>query len=420
MYITRIQLSNICGIQEIDLEFGGRNQSPSPTVLIGKNGTGKSSVLRAIALGLASESEATALLAEPFGSPFVSADEKRGTIEIELVDRKGCEVFRPLKSIEKVGRTDEKLKDEGPADESVGSGPLVVGFGAGRSNEGSESSRAVYSIVDSAYMLFNYDGTFIQPELTLRRLRDFVGGGRYEVVLSKIKSALGIGESDVLGFLAGGGVVVSGPHIRESIPLDSWADGYRVTLSWILDIYGWAMRHSIRSGYDDDFAAIDSEGNVRGILLIDEIEQHLHPSMQERIVGSVKQLFPEMQLIATTHSPLVLQGVDATEVISLQRDSEGDQLKAMRPTDYSGFSVEDLLTATELFQSPAYSRRVESLRREYRSLMARPALAQLQRKRLTEVGSELASLRILVAHEYERDSISRLEDRLEELLDDSR
>ena len=402
------------------MEFGGREKSPDPTVLIGKNGTGKSSVLRAIVLGLASEFEATALLAEPFGRPFVTVGEQRGTVEIQLVDRAGREVARPAKSIEKIGESDERLRNVRIEDETEGIGPLVVAFGAGRSNEGAETSRAVYSIIDSAYMLFNYEGTFIQAELTLRRLRDYIGSKRYDVVLGEIKSALGLRETDELGFLKGGGVAVSGPNIGEAIPLDKWADGYRVTLNWILDIYGWAMRHSGILGTDDEFSAIDRDGSVRGILLVDEIEQHLHPSMQERIVGSVKELFPELQIIATTHSPLVLQGVDATQVISLQRDSEEGDLEAMQPGDYSGFSVEDLLTATELFQTPAYSRRVELLRQEFGLLMARATLSRSERRRLSDVGRELARLRILDPGHFENESMLRLENRLEELLDDSR
>ena len=348
----------------------------------------------------------------------MSVGENKGTVEIELVDHSGRKVSKPAKSIEKFGENDERLRNVGMEDYSDGIGPLVVAFGAGRSNEGAETSRAVYSIIDSAYTLFNYEGTFIQAELTLRRLRDYIGSERYDVVLGGIKSALGLRAADELGFLKGGGVAVSGPSIREAIPLDKWADGYRVTLNWILDIYGWAMRHSGMLGYDDVFSAIDTDGNVRGILLVDEIEQHLHPSMQERIVGSVKELFPEMQIIVTTHSPLVLQGVDSTQVISLQRDDGGRDLEAMQPTDYSGFSVEDLLTADELFQTPAYSKRVERLRHEFGSLMACTTLSRSQRRRLDEVGRELSRLRILSPHHYEDESMSRLESRLEELLDD--
>ena len=188
-------------MRDLDLHLIDREQAPTSTLFIGKNGTGKSSVLRSVALGLASEAEAAALLAEPFGSPFVSVGEEKGTIELELVDQQG-ESHSLIKEIEKHGENEERVKSisgDGPYQQS----PLVVAFGAGRSNEGASSPRSTYTLVDSTYMLFNYEGTFIEPELTLRRLNDYVGTTKYEGVLSRIKSALGLQESDVLEFERG-------------------------------------------------------------------------------------------------------------------------------------------------------------------------------------------------------------------------
>lgn len=55
-----------------------------------------------------------------------------------------------------------------------------------------------------------------------------------------------------------------------------------------------------------------------GIVLIDEIELHMHPSWQRRILGVLKQLFPNVQFIITTHSPQVLGSVDNSyKIISL-------------------------------------------------------------------------------------------------------
>ena len=55
MYVRRVHLKNICGIQDLKLMFMDGEESQASTLFIGKNGTGKSSVLRAIALGLASD-----------------------------------------------------------------------------------------------------------------------------------------------------------------------------------------------------------------------------------------------------------------------------------------------------------------------------------------------------------------------------
>ena len=382
MYVRRIVIADICGIRALDLQLTRGKRGPHTTLFIGKNGTGKSTVLRSIVLGLASNDDAAALLAEPFGSPFVSAGQDKGSIKLELVDQRG-RTHSLTKQIRKQGNNDERVESSPAPD--LQQSPLVVGFGAGRSNEGAESSSGGSdSLVDSSYMLFNYEGTFIQPELTLRRLEDYVGTKAYSRVLNRIRRALGLRRTDVLQFEKGGGVLVSGPYKEKGIPLHAWADGYRVTLNWLLDIYAWAMR---RTG------AIDSGGHVHGVLLVDEIEQHLHPSMQRHIVQSVKKLFPKMQLLASTHSPLVLQGVESHEIVSLHR--RGSRVTAKQLHDYAGSSVEDLLTAEELFRTPPYSAKVEQARKEYRKLVGKRELSSAEREKLGLLGKELARLTIL-------------------------
>ena len=390
MFVRRVTLRNIRGFEDIVLEFPKVDDGvPGCALLIGQNGTGKSSLLRSVVIGLASDAEATALLAEPFGSPFISYGARRGEIYLELVDQFG-EVHFPFKILEKSANDEESVLPKDPApptslDVSLRN-TLVIALGAGRSNEGAESGPPKYSLVNSTYMLFNYEGTFIQPELTLRRLLDFVGQNRYESLLQHIKKALGLRDSHALSLPRGGGVVVSGPQDGREIPLHAWADGYRVTLNWILDIYAWAMRAP---------NAIDAEGRVHGILLIDEVEQHLHPRMQRGIFEALKRLFPKLQIIATTHSPLVIQGVGTSEILSLHREGSAIRLAPLR--DYSGYSVEDLLTAEELFETPPFAAEIEDLRTEYGRLVSKVSLSIEERDQLSVLGKRLADLRVLSA-----------------------
>ena len=381
MYVSRICLESICGIRKLDLHLFEAGEPFRSTVLIGENATGKSSVLPAIVLGLSSQTEANALLAEPFGSPFVHRAANHGVIELDLVDQDGSHHVRKT-TINKVRDDDERVAIE-PGPNTNDKGPMVVAFGAGRSNEGAESSRMKYTIVDSAFMLFNYEGTFVQPELTLRRLKDYVGSQKYETITGRIREALKLRPDNVLDFEKGGGVVVSGPGTEDPIPLQSWADGYRVTLNWILDIYGWVMRFE---------GSIDSEGYVQGILLIDEIEQHLHPSMQRYIVQHLKRLFPKLQVLASSHSPLVVQGAGPQAIVSLYR--ENGEIKSANLRHYTGFSVEDLLTATELFRTPPYSVDVQLLRERYAVLVGKETPSGDEEAELARLGQKLAGLRM--------------------------
>ena len=179
-----------------------------------------------------------------------------------------------------------------------------------------------------------------------------------------------------------------------------------------MDVYAWAMR---RDQSIDNDQSIDIDGHVRGILLIDEVEQHLHPSMQRGIIQSLKDLFPGIQILASTHSPLVVQGVEHHEIISLHRSGTG--VSSANLDDYSGFSVEDLLTASELFNTPPYSLELEEIREKYHLLMAKSELSSSERDQLRSFGQKLARLRIL-APQNEDETLDRLEARLSELAND--
>ena len=419
MHISRIKLNDIRGIKNLELRLSDRARSQASTILIGRNGTGKSSILRALVLGLATAPEATALIAEKFGSPVVTVGESKGLIEIDLVDDSGNLVYSSSKEIVRNGNTEEQVLEKG-AGWRGRRAPLVVGFGAGRSNSGVDSSRGVYSIIDSAYMLFDYDDTFIDPELTLWRLKDLmsqdVDQDVYTEILARIKHALGIDEDHELDLSGARGVAVSGPDGSKTIPIDSWADGYRLTFNWLLDVYAWAMKYRVASAAGDENTSpqvIDNKGYVTGILVIDEIDQHLHPAMQRTIVRNVKNLFPSMQIIASTHSPLVLHGAEIHEIVSLHRS--GMEVRSMALPDYSDFSAEDLLTSSELFDTPAYSVEIEDMRERYRELVVRTdRLSQEEEAELRRAGRRLAQLQILTPA-YEEETLAHLQLRLAEL-----
>lgn len=83
-----------------------------------------------------------------------------------------------------------------------------------------------------------------------------------------------------------------------------------------------------------------------GVIIIDEIDLHLHPKWQQLIGGVLKKAFPSAQIIATTHSPHVIQAAEPSEVIALIRDENGDVRPRPIPSSiygYAGWSVEEVL-----------------------------------------------------------------------------
>ena len=131
----------------------------------------------------------------------------------------------------------------------------------------------------------------------------------------------------------------SGDHIF----FNNLSDGYRNMVAMVADI---AHRASRLNPHHEDKAAIQTQG----IVLIDEIDLHLHPKWQRHVVRDLKQAFPQIQFIATTHSPFIVQSLEPGEVIDLNQSSHPDQVKlfpantaAPGPTgSHSDRSIEDI------------------------------------------------------------------------------
>jgi PAS domain-containing protein len=363
MYISRIRLENIRGFRELEIDLSGQDGFPRKrTVIIGKNGTCKTSVLRAIALGLCDLADANALLSEPIGA-LVHRGASEGKVEITFED--GTETAKILQRENGKERVRiEELLDRGEPDEWPDLVLFACGYGAGRHGVGSDKARG-YRVADAVSTLFNYNRTLIDPELTLRRLQDFLGTDKYDSALMGIKRALGLGSEDEIGLPRGGGVELSGPSIGGRIRLEGWADGYRMTFNWMLDLYGRAMAAD----------RITPEGHVRGTVLIDEIEQHLHPSLQAEVLPRISEVFPSIQLIATTHSPLVALDAKPDELVVLRR--EGDEVvREEAVPDYTGYSAEDMLADERLFDTEIYAPEMREKVGRYRELAAIPKVTR--------------------------------------------
>jgi len=86
-------------------------------------------------------------------------------------------------------------------------------------------------------------------------------------------------------------------------------------------------------------------GDYEGIILIDEIELHLHPEWQGRICTILKEVFPKAQFFITTHSPHVVQTAGDNEVIALQRQNDQVVQRELPTSEYGyqGWTVEEIL-----------------------------------------------------------------------------
>ena len=200
-----------------------------------------------------------------------------------------------------------QISSKGDREAIVGFGPVptdfpwdkvfVSGYGANRSAFASQTYDR-YRTVDSVYTLFSYDMPLQNPELTVRRMKD--EGYDVEELLSALDEVMMLPRGSTRLKQA---LEISGPWGRH-IPIGAVGDGYRAMLSLIVDLIGWAMFF---------YGSPPKAEQIKGIVLLDEIEQHLHPAWQRRIIGLLARCFPAIQFIATTHTPMCAVGTTDLE-----------------------------------------------------------------------------------------------------------
>lgn len=104
---------------------------------------------------------------------------------------------------------------------------------------------------------------------------------------------------------------------------------------------------------------------TEGVVLIDELDLHLHPNWQRRVVSDLISLFPKLQFVATTHSPFIVQSLDGHGLINLDHTSVLEKRK-------EPYSIEDIAEETMGVDTPQRSKRfleMENKARDYYKLL---------------------------------------------------
>ena len=122
----------------------------------------------------------------------------------------------------------------------------------------------------------------------------------------------------------------------KSVPINYMSAGYQSLLWMIMDM---AFRLAQMNPSIEDFR------EVPGIVMIDEIDMHLHPTWQWRIVDALHEIFPRIQFILATHSPIIISSAKDAHLIALC----GEEVQYL-PTAYA-YSVDDILVSRQLSKS---------------------------------------------------------------------
>lgn len=155
---------------------------------------------------------------------------------------------------------------------------------------------------------------------------------------------------------------------REPFSFNELSDGYSSVIYIASDLIlrmdkNWLLEDKI------------SEYDYQGIVLIDELETHLHIELQKKIFPFLTKFFPRIQFIVTTHSPYILNSISNAKAYDLERQVELDNL--------SGFSSDDL--AEGYFEADAYSDELKNSLNRYEELCLRNDLTEDERAERAEI-----------------------------------
>jgi energy-coupling factor transporter ATP-binding protein EcfA2 len=425
VYIRRVTIHNVRGFEDLDLDFtrpGGHLSGW--TVLAGRNGSGKSTILKAIALAVTGVQRAR-VLQETFSGWIRSGSE---TARVDLtIETSKTDQYRPGRaalgeearlatisselSFELVwadlqGETvvgagwgiPEYIRNEAEENAfSIGelpsplSGPwaeassgwFIAGYGPYRRLTGhaSEVQRLMAGPDRVARLvnLFREESSLVESVLWLR-----------EIYLQRLEGKPGTKalEEAVIALLNDGllpdrvaveKVDSSGLWVCQhgvQLPLTQLSDGYRTTAAVVMDV----IRHMHQCfGELRIEQAKDDEGTYlqvlhEGVILIDEVDLHLHVSWQKRLGFWLKRHFPNVQFIVTTHSPFVCQAADPKGLIRLPAPGENRPAEHVSEDLYNtvinGSLDEAVLTDLFGLESP-YSEQTEKLRERIAELESR-------------------------------------------------
>jgi predicted ATP-binding protein involved in virulence len=350
IYFKSLEFGNVKCFKnghEIDLSDG--NGKPAQwTVLLGNNNTGKTTILRCLA-GL----EAKRDTSPPGREDLITFSPKSLPEDMLTKDSKiSCSFFycensslndfislnnysyEYLYGLNHTSSTQYNLKN------------LIV-YGYGTSRRLSKITIEEAEKVDTSKSLFNDNIEFLNIEewivnvyfTSINITNEHIEKARLR--FNKIKDVLTKGILPDVNELR---IISKGDYNYVEFKTDyGWVRlkdlGYRyqASITWIGDL--------IKRMFDR-YPDVDNPLEMPAIVLVDEIDLHLHPQWQRKIIGFLSDIFPNTQFIVTAHSPLIVQSADNINLVILRHKKGEDFVTIEQPKikTFKGWSVEEILS----------------------------------------------------------------------------
>jgi predicted ATP-binding protein involved in virulence len=168
------------------------------------------------------------------------------------------------------------------------------------------------------------------------------------------------------------------------LPLDALSLGYQSMIAWVVDLTAYLFER-----YPDSPNPIAEPA----VVLIDEIDLHLHPEWQRKIMGYLSDKFKNTQFIVTAHSPLIVQAAEDenANIVVLERNGDEVEIK----NDFSairGWRVDQLL-ASDLFGRQSFrSAKYEDLLKKRRNILGKAHLTAEDKQELQKLEEQIGDL----------------------------
>lgn len=390
MFLERLVLKNVRSIENLELTFSTAAGKCRPwTILLGENGAGKSTVLRSIALALAGSDGLPELLPEQ--DRWIRRGEKEAEIHADLVTADGerRQIALRLRRGQPLGRTFSNNRESlERLDAALMHAPrnyFTIGYGVSRRLAAERGFGYAKSAVMRNPRAQNV-ATLFSPDATLQSVENWA----MDIDYRKPRHSREMLRETFADMLPGIEFEKIDKTNRQLLfrtpdgvlPLEDLSEGYQNIISWCGDLL---------YRITETFADYKRPLEARGLLLIDEVDLHLHPLWQRKLIHFLQAKLPNFQIFATTHSPLTAHQASEGELFLLRRPDR-DTPPQLEP--FSGDPRKMLLH--QFLLSPAFgldtadSRHIELLKEEYSQLEHLPKKSAPQRKRLLAVTESLA------------------------------
>lgn len=339
MYIEELELTQLRSFREGTIAFAAGlsptddQRRPNVTLLLGGNGSGKTTVLRAIALSVLGPilphsgfvpyhlvrtrgpgTKAIIRAALRLHGEDLRSSRRTGGAAKPVLARTVTEIRRrgTVESVNPGRRTKlwASLFDESSP------GAFIVGYGATRRVESTDTYDASLRRKSRILRYQRVAGLF-EEQVTLTPLQTWLPqfrerhAARYKQFVALINRLLPP-ECDFTGQLDGDEYVY---RFRGClVPFGALSDGYRAYVGWITDLL-YHVAHGVPNGV--------KLADIRGVVLVDEVDLHLHPEWQRSVVPVLADALPSLQFVFTTHSPVVAGTVQAANIVLLRVAPDG-------------------------------------------------------------------------------------------------